>query len=263
MVAARGDHIVLRRETTLGGGRILDPQPPRRADENRLRLLEQGDARTLLVGLFETPLQLEALRRRALLSDDQLRAGLSALEQSDGWVFTATWLSEKRASAVANLTLRDAEIDPGLTATELLDQAPWSGAVAPLLGLDASDGKFYLPGRRPNVGTRGDDLEQRLISSGLDPIRVDDNQLARQLEHDGRLVRLGDGLGIDPRAYEHAKAVLVEECEREGSISLPRYRDALGVSRRVAQLLLERFDTDRVTIRTGDVRRLRRSAMRR
>jgi hypothetical protein len=43
-------------------------------------------------------------------------------------------------------------------------------------------------------------------------------------------------------------------------VSLAGFRDRAGVSRRVAQLLLERFDADRLTLRVGDERRLRRSA---
>src|SRR5437899_1727199 len=43
IVAVRGDRIVLRRGTTVGGGVILDPQPPRTIDRDRLEVLEQGD----------------------------------------------------------------------------------------------------------------------------------------------------------------------------------------------------------------------------
>src|SRR5437763_2815980 len=43
VVAARGDRFVLRTETTVGGGRVLDPSPPRRLDPDRLELLERGD----------------------------------------------------------------------------------------------------------------------------------------------------------------------------------------------------------------------------
>ena len=41
VVAARGDRVVLRAETTVGGGVVLDPAPPRRFDPQRLELLEQ------------------------------------------------------------------------------------------------------------------------------------------------------------------------------------------------------------------------------
>jgi hypothetical protein len=42
-------------------------------------------------------------------------------------------------------------------------------------------------------------------------------------------------------------------------ITLPGFRDALGVGRRTAQLLLERYDADGITRRLGDERVLRRA----
>ena len=48
--------------------------------------------------------------------------------------------------------------------------------------------------------------------------------------------------------------------EREGRITLARFRDLVGTSRRVAQLLLEQFDNDGITRRIGDERVLRRTA---
>ena len=76
-------------------------------------------------------------------------------------------------------------------------------------------------------------------------------------------MRLGDGSIISSEEYERARALVVEECERAGTITLARFRDLLGASRREAQLILERFDSDRVTLRVGDARRLRRAASRR
>jgi selenocysteine-specific elongation factor len=71
-------------------------------------------------------------------------------------------------------------------------------------------------------------------------------------------MRLGDGSTLTREEYERARALLIEECEREGTITLARFRDLLGSSRKFTQLLLERFDVDRVTLRVGDARRLRR-----
>ena len=89
-------------------------------------------------------------------------------------------------------------------------------------------------------------------------MKVDDTALARLLEQEGRLVRLGSGLAVGTVAYEHAKAALVEECTAAGTITLARFRDLLGVGRRAAQLLLERFDADGITRRAGEERVLRR-----
>jgi len=54
--------------------------------------------------------------------------------------------------------------------------------------------------------------------------------------------------------------VMLTEARTAGEITLPRFRDLLGVGRRDAQLLLERFDADGLTRRIGDRRVLRRVA---
>jgi selenocysteine-specific elongation factor len=89
---------------------------------------------------------------------------------------------------------------------------------------------------------------------------MDDPELARFLEARGRLVRLSGGHAVSPAAYEQARGAAVDECERAGSVELARFRDLLGISRRPAQLLLERLDVDGVTRRAGDARVLRRAA---
>ena len=53
--------------------------------------------------------------------------------------------------------------------------------------------------------------------------------------------------------------MLVDELEAAERITLARFRDLLGTSRRTSQLLLERFDADGVTRRIGDERVLRAS----
>ena len=263
LVTARGDRLVLRRGTTVGGGRILDPSPPRHADESRLARLDVADPQELLGALVHEPVRLEALRARGLLGAEDLERALGSLERAGEWVFAASWVAATRAAAAAALAAREGELDPGLPVGELLGPVPWSREIAPLLALERRDGKLYLPGRRPGVDRRraaAAVLERQLASAGLEPVRPDDAELARQLEREGRLVRLGDGLAIGADAYERARQLLVGECEAAGTITLARFRDLLGTSRRVAQLLLERLDTDRVTLRVGETRRLRRSA---
>ena len=87
-----------------------------------------------------------------------------------------------------------------------------------------------------------------------------DDTLARHHEAAGALVRVGDGLAVARATYDIGRHLLVEECEREGRITLARFRDLVGTSRRVAQLLLERYDSDGITRRIGVERVLRRTA---
>ena len=265
VVAARNDRIVLRNGTTLGGGRILDPAPPRAPDPARLELLATDDPVSIVKALVHEPVRTHELAARALLSPEQLEEGLESVGHTGEWYFAPDWLEQIEREVRTRLMLRAeaTPLDPGLSAAELLPGAPWADAVLALLDVERRNGKVYLPGSAAELGERGKEaaaLEERLVEAGLTPVAVEDGELARFLEESGRLVRIGDGLAIGPKSYEEAKHVLVDECDREGKITLARFRDLLGISRKPAQLLLERFDADGLTRRIGDERVLRRGA---
>jgi hypothetical protein len=135
--------------------------------------------------------------------------------------------------------------------------------VLPLLGLERRGAKLYRPGAAGELGSLADEAAGLEAQLGLNPVKVENRQLGRFLEEEGRLVRVGDGYAISRDAYERARELLVDELERSERISLARFRDLLGVSRKTAQLLLERFDADGITRRVGDERVLRRTAARR
>src|SRR5581483_738528 len=238
-VAPRGDRVVLRTRTTVGGGTVLDPRPPRRLDVERLERIERGE----LAATVHEPVRAKSLAHLGEL-DGLLRAG--------EWVFSPTWLEELRASVEARLAQADPR-DPGIDPPA----APWAAAVVQLLGLERRGSRLYLPGAVARV-EGADELLAELEAAGPNPIKVADPKLARALEQAGKLVRVGDGLAVGVAAYEAARAALVAECEAAGSIGLARFRDLLGVGRRAAQLLLERFDADGLTRRVGDQRVLRR-----
>jgi selenocysteine-specific elongation factor len=173
-VAAQGDRVVLRTQTTLGGGRVLDPAPPRHADVARFERAERGES---------APRSEPARTHRA-------------------------------------------------------PPAP------PPADRSADAAK----------------LEQALREAGPVGISLDDRELADYLEREQKAVRLADGFVLGVEAYEEARRLLIAEAIRQGSITLARFRDLIGTSRRPAQRLLERFDSDRITRRVGDERVLRRAA---
>ncbi|HSE82509.1 MAG TPA: selenocysteine-specific translation elongation factor [Gaiellaceae bacterium] len=267
-VAARGDRIVLREGTTLGGGVVLDPAPPRRPSAERLELLERGDPASIVLASLSAagePLRREELARRALLASEELDAGLAAAVRAGDWYLTEEQLEELRYGVVRALDERAASsaLDPGIAVAELLPQRPWAAALLPLLPIERRGAKAYAPGATAGLGDRAeaaDRLEDELEEAGFTPVKVDDAELARFLEQAGRLVRLGDGLAVGNAVYEEARRLLVDECAAAGSITLARFRDLLGTGRKPAQLFLERFDADGLTRRVGDERVLRRKA---
>jgi selenocysteine-specific elongation factor len=218
VVAAWGDRVVLRTDTTVGGGVVLDPSPPRHADLARFEALERGET------LVHAP-----------------------VEVNGEWRWSEEWLEELRAELVRAIDAAD-PLDPGVP----VPAGEWARTVVPHLGLELRGAKLYRPGAGPELGERAAAAEALTAQLGVEPVRVEDPALARYLEERGSLVRIGDGLAISPAAYEQARAVLVD------GITLAQFRDALGVGRKTAQLYLERFDADGVTRRVGDKRVLRR-----
>jgi selenocysteine-specific elongation factor len=228
-------------------------------------VLQGGDPVSIVRELTREPQTADSLLARGVLAPTELAKGLDGLAHSDNWYFRPEWLEELQATVRRRLDARLAAepLDPGLSVGELLAGQPWATAVLPLLELERRDGKAYLPGTTPALGARTDEAERaeaELEQAGFGGAKLADAELARYLEREGRLVRLGDGLAVSRAAHEDARQALVEECERSGSITLARFRDLLGISRRPAQLLLERFDADGVTRRVGDERVLRRAA---
>jgi selenocysteine-specific elongation factor len=218
VVAVRGDRVVLRAGTTVGGAVVLDPAPPRHADSARFEALERGET------FVHAP----------------VRVG-------GEWQWSEEWLDELRDELERAIDAAD-PLEPGVP----VPAAEWAKAVVPHLGLELRGAKLYRPGAAAALGEREAEATALEAELGLEPVRVEDAQLARFLEERRRLVRIGDGLAISPTAYEQARAVL------EDGITLARFRDALGVGRKTAQLYLERFDADGVTRRVGDARVLRR-----
>jgi len=245
-VAARGDRVVLRDRTTIGGAVVLDPAPPRHASPERFELLQRGD----MAALVHEPVRLEALRH---LGEEP-----NGLEHAGDWVFSPEWLEELRANLQRRIEDAD-PLDPGIP----VPSEPWARDVLPLAGVERRGARLYLPGSQASLGGKSgaaERLEAELGEAGFTPVAVEDRELGAFLEREGRLVRLGDGLAIGAAAYDEAKRLLLDECESEGSITLARYRDLLGTGRKPAQLLLERFDADGLTRRVGDERVLRRRA---
>jgi len=218
VVAARGDRFVLRTETTVGGGVVLDPVPARHADLSRFEAAERGE----------------------------LVVHAPALVEGE-WRWSHEWLEEMRARLEGAIDAAD-PLDPGVSPPA----EPWLKAVEPHLGLERRGAKLYRPGAAADLGHHADAAAAVEAELGVEPMHVGDAQLARFLEESGRLVRVGDGFAVSRDAFDRARAILHD------GITLAEFRDALGVGRKTAQLYLERFDADGVTRRVGDARVLRR-----
>lgn len=82
-------------------------------------------------------------------------------------------------------------------------------------------------------------------------------KIVEALVRQGRLVRVGEDLYYPPQRLDALIGRLTEAMEA-APLTLAEARDLLGTSRRYAQALLEHMDSEGLTLRVGEARRLRR-----
>ena len=284
VVCRSGDRFVVRGGaalTTLGGGTVVDPYSRRRAralespGEGAAGLLdallrEAGDDGLSLVSL---PVRLGTPPARVQEVLDQKPRAVSA-----GSVYSI----ESRDAAVRRLLAavddRHARqrLAPGLTREEARTATRVPDDLFELVLADAaSRGEIEAERswiRRPGWAPRLDERQESLARDILTALEAAQEPTAetaaaaqfgpdavpvlRQLEREGKVVRLGETL-----AAADAVGALVGRLRESMSPGQPytpaQLRDALGVSRRVLIPLLESCDRVRITERRGSERVLR------
>src|SRR5262245_61124346 len=173
---------------------------------------------------------------------------------------------------------------PGLEMETLRTGLPWAVSARVFRwGVDRlvesgrlvrSEQVVSLPSHRvetaPETRDRAAELESLLVAGGFTPPDV--RQLAEAtaqpakpvleqlatLERDGRAVRVAPDLYYARQPADEAIARLTAHCRAHGEITAAAFRDVIAASRKFAIAFLDWTDRTGVTLRIGDLRRLRR-----
>jgi selenocysteine-specific elongation factor len=117
-------------------------------------------------------------------------------------------------------------------------------------------------GPSPALRAAADALAERLAAAGLAGLseaQIDDRAALALLREQGRAVRVSGSLYADAAIAEDVTTKIIALIEERGSTSLAEVRDALHTSRKPAQAFLEHLDTQKVTRRLPDDRRVLRA----
>ena len=90
----------------------------------------------------------------------------------------------------------------------------------------------------------------------VDPQHTKDVMLL--LVEEGQIVKTKDDLYFHAQTIAELKKRLVDFLKSNGEITTPRFKEMTGVSRKYVIPLIEYFDASKVTLRVGDIRKLRR-----
>jgi selenocysteine-specific elongation factor len=287
VVARADDRFVLRSYSpvaTIGGGRVLDPAPPRRRTVWPTALAAQAPAERLPALLERRPSGIPAADLPILLGLPAAEAGAVARAEPaatlvrDVWVRRAT-VDELGARALAILKAhhRDSPSDRGIPLETLrhalrAPEALVERALVDLQGagrLRVGAGVAALSGFVPRV--QGGDAEIDRVVRILEAAELSPPSLAELELQTGRrdiaaILRLAAQSGrveaVERERY-YARPALdrftatLAEIGRERLIAPAALRDRLGISRKYMIPLLEWADAKGITERVGDGRRLR------
>jgi selenocysteine-specific elongation factor len=78
------------------------------------------------------------------------------------------------------------------------------------------------------------------------------------LVREGILTKVKEDLFFHTEAVEELRGRLVSFLKEKGEITTPEFKDMTGASRKYVIPLAEHFDACQVTLRVGDVRKLRK-----
>jgi selenocysteine-specific elongation factor len=99
------------------------------------------------------------------------------------------------------------------------------------------------------------DLKEIEKQAGVPRNRL--NEVIRLLERDGSVVRVTSDMYFLSSAIDQLRTMLKKFLAEKGEMPAAAFRDLIGSSRKYTIPLLEYFDRDGLTIRIGDVRRLK------
>jgi selenocysteine-specific elongation factor len=296
--ALAGDRMVLRdtgATTTIGGGVVLDPFPPRRGRLTPARLAQ--------LAALEAPGTVEALRGLLAVAPGWTDQGLFMRARGGPAAARPDVIAAVPAMAAGGLILSPATFD-GMRTTVLVALAAHHRASPELPGLQAERLRLTMAGRPPVAGFAGvletlqrdgtitadgpwfrlpghrislspqDDRVWRaarplIAAERFRPPRVRDIAAALTTPEAAvrvtlkRLMRMGQLVEVAPdtfflrEAVAQMAAIAADAVDTEGLLTAATFRDRLDNGRKMAILVLEFFDKTGITLRKGDVRRVR------
>ena len=292
VAVAKGDLFVLRSsDETIGGGEVVDVQPPRHRRKHApvldaLRLLQRGTPEELVAqAIGRDLLAPAAIVQRSGLPADQVGAALANLRATDAAVelggHYATRVGWNRLIGNVTDTLNTYHHHYPLRATMPREELKSRlGMQSRLFGqlLDRLTAEGLVIQTETSVRATGHEVrfspaQERQVQSllaalGSDPHSppaltdlVDqlglDAELIAALVERRAIVRLNESVAYLAATYDELTRRVVERIRESGAVTIAEVRDLTGTSRKYSLALMEHLDEQKVTRRVGDTRVLR------
>lgn len=294
LVILKGDRFVLRDPSigkTIAGGEVLLPyhqgmRPPKPeliatdSLQGCIGALIDAGGGCMLKENIATAFNMSVGEFEAVLSDASLRG---VFLKAGEYVFKKGFFDELRDLIVKEISERHKErpeergMDIGAAfsklglpqAAEIKDFVLDSLLKADIIGRDGP--VIFMSSHRPSLSSVDKPIEDallRMFGSNFTAIGKGEieklgfgkdaiERVLKSLVQRKAVVKLSEGVYLSHEAVIEARQRLEDLLKEKGHIKASEFRDALGCGRKLAIELLEYFDKERITLRQGDLRRLR------
>jgi selenocysteine-specific elongation factor len=275
-----GDRFIIREATTIAGGVVLDADA-RRGSVKESRVRSMTINQPTATGLVHPWLAHDGVVPRAalLVKSRFSAAAVEASLQEAGAKVCAAFVADgtlwkktlARAAAAIDQLHRDKPEKPGFPLSELQAMLGAGGEVFVELLNDLCGGGQFVrdetiirrPAHKPKAtGQLNATAEALLKKLAADPFNTPrrkecDPQALRYLRDAKLVVEFGEDEVLLKESYDEACRRVRELLKQRGQATMSELRELLKTNRRIAVPLLERMDKEGVTVRAGDVRKLR------
>jgi selenocysteine-specific elongation factor len=280
---------------TLGGGKVLDPFPPyrhKRFDDailDQLEALSGGDPTDIFlqtvsrlgVGKMEEVCNASGLEEKvARKALEELIDGGTLLLVGKGknQLVTGRSFWEKQSSDLLDLINRyhtDYPLRPGVPREELKSQMKMEGKIFDRL-MESLIQAGNIAQRGPSISLKEFTIayspdQEKKIKELLDQFKADPTQppsvkecrervgdeIYKSLVEGEKLLQVSAEVVFTPAIHQKMVAKLKAKITKDGPVTVAQVRDLLGSSRKYVLAFLENLDGEGVTVREGDVRRLK------
>lgn len=292
VVAQSGDRFIIRRFSpvdTIGGGEVLDPSPGRRRKKegtNDLEVFEKGSVadkiamkvkKAALKGMtvaavegwlkVEVPVISEAVNQ--LTGKGIVRRYGDTLMHSEAYETLKRAVRSRLEEFHRKSPLKHGMPKEELRATLRMDPKIFSQMVGSLGDVIVDRDTLRLKSFKAAVS---DDEKSRVLrvleDRGFQP--PDRKELAAELKTDeksvsdiliflakeGSVVRINDTLYLSKESFDRMIGLLRGHFSKKPDMTVAEFRDILNTTRKYALPYLEYLDSNNITLRVGDVRKL-------
>ncbi|MBS1115550.1 MAG: selB [Nitrospirae bacterium] len=295
VVSMSGDRYIIRRFSpleTLGGGEVLNPSPHRRRKRDGiqdLEILHTGGLEQKISLKIEkagiTGISADAIHGWINAETQDISGAVERLQKAGEVVRhedillhkTSLKLMQEKIYGLLSAFHKKNPLKPGMPKEEVRTH----------LKIDVKLFNFVLPGFKnifvekdlmrlldfrialsTNEETHRSKIIDMLEKGGFQPpakaeiteaLKIDRKQVSdilNILAKEKHIVRVNESLYLSAASYEDMMSLLKTFFTKKSEITVAEFRDILKTSRKFALSFLEYLDANRITLRTGDVRKL-------